>query len=54
MLEISHHMMENDWSEMFFKGISAGFLIAAMVWLVPSAASAKISEETVGPESPDP
>jgi formate-nitrite transporter family protein len=36
MLEISRHMMENDWSEMFFKGISAGFLIAAMVWLVPA------------------
>jgi formate/nitrite transporter FocA (FNT family) len=26
---------------MFFKGISAGFLIAAMVWLIPSADSAQ-------------
>ena len=41
MLEISRHMMENDWSEMFFKGIAAGFLIAAMVWLLPSADTAQ-------------
>jgi formate/nitrite transporter FocA (FNT family) len=47
MLEISHHMMENDWSEMFFKGISAGFLIAAMVWLVPSADTAKFHAVTL-------
>jgi formate-nitrite transporter family protein len=47
MLEISRHMMENDWSEMFFKGISAGFLIAAMVWLVPSADTAKFHAVTL-------
>ena len=47
MLEISHHMMENDRSEMFFKGISAGFLIAAMVWLVPSAETAKFHAVTL-------
>jgi formate/nitrite transporter FocA (FNT family) len=41
MIDISRHMMENDWSEMFFKAISAGFLIAAMVWLVPSADGAQ-------------
>ena len=41
MIEISRHMMENDWAQMFFKGISAGFLIAAMVWLVPSADGAQ-------------
>ena len=40
MLEISHHMMENSSAEMFFKGISSGFLVAAMVWLVPSADTA--------------
>ncbi|MGH8207214.1 MAG: formate/nitrite transporter family protein, partial [Steroidobacteraceae bacterium] len=27
--------------EMFFRGISAGFLIAAMVWLIPSAEGAQ-------------
>jgi hypothetical protein len=47
MLEISCHMMENDWSEMFFKGISAGFLIAAMVWLVPSADTATFHAVTL-------
>jgi Formate/nitrite transporter len=47
MLEISRHMMENDWGEMFFKGISAGFLIAAMVWLVPSADTAKFHAVTL-------
>lgn len=36
MLEISRHMMENDWPQMFFKGIASGFLIATMVWLIPS------------------
>jgi hypothetical protein len=46
-LEISRHMMENDWSEMFFKGISAGFLIAAMVWLVPSTDTAKFHAVTL-------
>ena len=29
--------MTPGWFEMVFKGISSGFLIAAMVWLLPSA-----------------
>lgn len=37
MLEISIHMMESTPIAMFFKAISAGYLIAAMVWLLPSA-----------------
>ena len=37
MLTISHEMFANGFIEMFFKAISAGFLIAAMVWLIPSA-----------------
>ncbi|HEY2884312.1 MAG TPA: formate/nitrite transporter family protein, partial [Rhizomicrobium sp.] len=41
MLDISQHLMTNGWIEMFFKAISAGFLIAAMVWLVPSAEAAQ-------------
>lgn len=41
MLQISRHMMENGWAEMFFKGIASGFLIAAMVWLIPSAEAAQ-------------
>ncbi len=42
MLSISRIMMENTWPQMFFKGISAGFLIAAMVWLIPSADGAQV------------
>jgi formate-nitrite transporter family protein len=34
-------MMKNGWIEMFFKAISAGFIIAALVWLMPSAESAQ-------------
>lgn len=41
MLDISRHMMENAWTVMFVKGIAAGFLIAAMVWLIPSAEAAQ-------------
>ncbi|MDC7785043.1 formate/nitrite transporter family protein [Rhodoplanes sp. TEM] len=41
MLDIGRHMMENAWAAMFFKGIAAGFLIAAMVWLIPSAGGAQ-------------
>jgi formate/nitrite transporter FocA (FNT family) len=41
MLEISRHIMEHGWLEMFFRAISAGFLIAAMVWLIPGAEAAQ-------------
>jgi formate/nitrite transporter FocA (FNT family) len=41
MIEVSAKLMENGWLEMFFKAISAGFLIAAMVWLIPSAEAAQ-------------
>lgn len=37
MLEISRQMMLNGWAQMFFKAIASGYLIAAMVWLIPSA-----------------
>lgn len=37
MLEISRHAVSSGWVELFFRGITAGFLIAAMVWLIPSA-----------------
>jgi formate-nitrite transporter family protein len=37
MLEIGREMMTNAALEMVFKGISAGFLITAMVWLIPGA-----------------
>lgn len=37
MLHISQQTFQYAWLEMLFKGIAAGFLIAAMVWLLPSA-----------------
>jgi len=37
MYQIGQAMMANDMAAMFMKGITAGFLIAAMVWLIPSA-----------------
>lgn len=41
MIEVSRETMDNSTSQMFFKGISSGFLIAAMVWAIPSAETAK-------------
>ncbi|HTO78363.1 MAG TPA: formate/nitrite transporter family protein, partial [Methylocystis sp.] len=41
MLEISREMMANPAGLMFFKGIASGFLIATMVWAIPSADAAK-------------
>jgi formate/nitrite transporter FocA (FNT family) len=41
MLALSHHILEHGWIEMVFKGIGAGFLVAAMVWLLPGAESAQ-------------
>ena len=37
MMEISRDAMAADWLHMFFLGAPAGFLIAAMVWLLPNA-----------------
>jgi formate/nitrite transporter FocA (FNT family) len=47
MLELSRQIMENGWAAMFFKGISAGFLIAAMVWLIPSSEGAQFQVVTM-------
>jgi formate/nitrite transporter FocA (FNT family) len=41
MLQMSAELMRNGWVEMFFKAISAGFLVAATVWLIPSAETAQ-------------
>ena len=37
MLDLSAQMIGLSWAEMFFRAVGAGFLIAAMVWLIPSA-----------------
>jgi len=41
MLTISRQLLHHGWFEMVFKGIAAGFLIAAMVWLLPGAENAQ-------------
>jgi len=40
--DIGHHLMANSPAEMFVKGIIAGWLIAALVWMLPSAESTEI------------
>jgi formate/nitrite transporter FocA (FNT family) len=48
MIEISRNgLVGVGWWEMFFRGISSGFLIAAMVWMIPSAESAKFAVITL-------
>lgn len=41
MLAVSAHSMQFGWIEMGLRGISAGFLMAAMVWLMPAAGPAQ-------------
>jgi formate-nitrite transporter family protein len=41
MLMISRGLLALSWWEMAFRGVASGFLIAAMVWMIPSAESAK-------------
>lgn len=40
--EIGRHLMANSPSEMFLKGIVAGWLIAALVWMLPSSEGTEI------------
>lgn len=41
-LEIGRKVMENDPGQMFAKGIISGWMIATMVWMIPSMESAKM------------
>ncbi|MBK1622502.1 formate/nitrite transporter family protein [Afifella marina] len=41
MLEISREMMDKSWFTMFVRAIGAGFLIAAIVWILPSASGSE-------------
>ncbi|HJW26595.1 MAG TPA: formate/nitrite transporter family protein [Rhodocyclaceae bacterium] len=41
MLEISRHAMDHGWVDMIFLGITSGYLMAAMVWLIPAAGAAQ-------------
>jgi formate-nitrite transporter family protein len=42
MRAIGRHVMENGWGEMFVKAVAAGYLMAAMVWLLAGAEEAKL------------
>ncbi|WP_409263716.1 formate/nitrite transporter family protein [Pseudomonas putida] len=41
-LEVGRKVMKNDVSQMFAKGIVSGWMIATMVWMIPSMEHAKI------------
>ncbi len=41
MVEVSRKLLKYDLGSMLFAGISSGFLIAAMVWMLPTAENAK-------------
>jgi formate-nitrite transporter family protein len=41
MLEIARKLMSNDRSQLFFTAVASGFLIAAMVWMIPTAETAQ-------------
>ena len=47
MVEVSGDLLRLSFTEMFFRGIASGFLIAAMVWMIPSAESAKFAVVTL-------
>lgn len=47
MIEVSRSLLKLDVPQMFFAGIASGFLIAAMVWMIPSAESAKFMVVTL-------
>ncbi|MGF6594262.1 formate/nitrite transporter family protein [Pseudomonas sp. 2835] len=41
-LDVGRKVMENDLNQMFAKGIISGWMIATMVWMIPSMESAKV------------
>ena len=41
MLSISRESLDHDAIALLFRGITAGFLMAAMVWLIPAASAAQ-------------
>jgi formate/nitrite transporter FocA (FNT family) len=47
MLDIGRVLLGLGWWEMLFRGVASGFLIAAMVWMIPSAESAKFAVITL-------
>lgn len=47
MLDISRHLLAHGWWDLFFRAIPAGFLIAAMVWMIPAAEHAQVQVITL-------
>ncbi len=43
LLELSRRSLDHPWLALGFRSITAGFLMAAMVWLLPSAESAQFN-----------
>jgi formate-nitrite transporter family protein len=41
MLDVSNHILGHSVVEVFFRAVAAGFLIAALVWLIPGAETAQ-------------
>jgi formate/nitrite transporter FocA (FNT family) len=41
MIEVSRELLELGWWDMLFRGIASGFLVAAMVWMLPSSEHAQ-------------
>jgi len=41
MLDISRHAVKHSWLEIGFQGITSGYVMAAMVWLIPAAGAAQ-------------
>jgi len=41
MLSVSRVLLDFSWWDMFFRAITSGFLMAALVWMIPSAERAK-------------
>lgn len=41
MLALSREMIEHAWLEVAFRGITSGFLMAALVWLLPASEGAQ-------------
>ena len=37
MIDIGRELLALSWWQMFFRAVAAGFLIAAMVWMIPTA-----------------
>ena len=43
MLVLSSQAMDKPWTVMFFEAITAGFLMAALVWMLPGAGNAQFA-----------